>query len=755
MNSLNQNKASSKLCSLVFLIVLSNFLNTEALAFQTNWSDPNSWGGTKPANGDEVTIPEGVTIFLDENTPELSGLTINGHLIFADQDLTLTSDWILVTGSLEIGSEESPFVHEAEIILTGSDTEENIMGMGTRGIMVMGGTLYIHGTPPSTIWTKINAHANSGTTSLNLMQSVDWEVGDDIVIGPTDFYEAADGASIAQRATLTSINNDQLEINNGLNAFRWGLLQYVTNSGLSLDPVDLVTPSLPDTGLFHTPIILDERAPVGNLTRSISIQAPDDDLWNNEGFGVHIMIMGEGAFAQINGVEIKRGGQAGRIRRYPMHWHMLSYAGTQTLEDATGQYFRNSVINTSANRGIVIHGTNGLLIQNNIVFDVLGHGIFTEDAVERRNTIDGNLVLHVRNQTPQNALKLHEAGVRGASCFWLSNPDNIITNNIAGDCGNNGYWLAFPEQPWGESINVLHEDGLLLNPSRLRFGVFDNNTAHSNRREGIMIDFVETSNEGSVSENQYVSTTDGRDISWPYPTLRRFLLSNYKTWKNGHQGIWDRAVWADNFSAVSADNTGRFFAGSGANGLIERTLVIGTSLNHMMNGTDRRTFTHGLGGTQIPTAFATYHSTFDIKNNILVNFPLVEGTRSGVFATDDNFIRPLDKGHVRNTENILINAHPGARTLPPTSYFTLVGALWDPHGNWGIPGINNYLVYNNSFFTYGQEPQIPEPGPEVGGVIVNGPFYGINDLVVNRQNVQFQDLMAKSVSRINEDYKEV
>ncbi len=755
MNSLNQNKANTKLSSLVFLIVLFCFLSTEISAFQSNWSDPETWGGIKPIDGDDVTIPEGVTILLDEDTPELSGLTINGDLVFTEQDLSLTSDWIFVTGSLVIGSEESPFIHNASIVLTGDNTEEDIMGMGTRGIMVMGGVLQLYGNAPVTVWTKINDHANNGSTALTLMDAVDWQAGDDIVIGPTDYYEAASGTSISQRISLASVNENQVELNQGLNAFRWGLLQYVTDDGLSLSSEDLVTPPLPDTGSFHTPVVLDQRAPVGNLTRNITIQAPDDDLWNNEGFGVHIMIMGEGAFAQINGIEIKRGGQAGRIRRYPIHWHMLSYAGTETLGDATGQFFRNSVINSSANRGIVIHGTNGLEIQNNIVFDILGHGIFTEDAVERRNIIDGNLVLHVRNQSPQNALKLHETGNRGASCFWLSNPDNTITNNIAGDCGNNGFWLAFPEQPWGESINVLHEDGLLINPSRLRFGVFDNNTAHSNRREGIMIDFVEISNEGAVNTNQYISTTSGREISWPYPTLRRFLLSRYKTWKNGHHGIWDRAVWADNFSAVSADNAGRYFAGSGANGLIERTLVIGTSLNHMMNDTDRRTFTHGLGGTQIPTAFATYHSTFDIKNNILVNFPLVEGTRSGVFATDDYYIRPVDKGHVRNTNNLLINSHPGAKTLPPTNYFTLAGALWDPHGNWGIPGINNYLVFDDPFFTYGQEPQIPKPGPELGGVIVDGPFYGINDFVVNRENDQFQDLMAISVSRINQDYQEV
>jgi hypothetical protein len=524
---------------------------------------------------------------------------------------------------------------------------------------------------------------------------------------------------------------------------------------MSLDPVNLVVPSLPDTGDYHTPVVLDQRAAVGNLSRNIRIEAPNDDLWQNEGFGIHIMIMGSEASARLDGVEIRRGGQTGRIRRYPVHWHMLSYSGTETLDDVTNQYIRNSVINESGNRGIVIHGTNGLVVQNNIVYGVRGHGIFTEDAVERRNLIDANLVLHVRNHLPSDALKQHETGHRGASGFWISNPDNIVTNNHAADAETNGFWLAYPFRPWGESMDVLAEDGQLLNPSRIRFGVFDNNTAHSNRMEGIMLDFPEFDNDGNVSELQYQSTTDGRDISWPYETLRRFQLTRYKTWKNGSNGIWDRGVWADNFSVVSADNVGRFFAGSGADGLIERSLVVGTSLNHGLNGTGRTQFEDILGNTEAPAAFATYHSSFDIRNNIVVNFPMVPEKRSGTFATEDYYLRPVDKGQVRNVNNILIDSHPGVKLQAPFNYFSLAGALWDPHQNWGGEIENGYLVYDTPFFTYGQTPYQPEPGPEMGGVTVQGPFYGINDFIVNQGNLPWDDLMAISVNRLNHDFEVV
>lgn len=470
------------------------------------------------------------------------------------------------------------------------------------------------------------------------------------------------------------------------------------------------------------------------------------------------MVMANPAQARLEGVEIQRGGQRGRLGRYPMHWHMLSYSGTATLPDAQGQYFRKSVVNESRNRGVVIHGTNGLVISGNIIYNIEGHGIFTEDAVERRNVIDSNLVLHVRNPQvpPQNALKRHEVGGRGSSGFWISNPDNIVTNNLAADCGTNGFWLPFPAQPWGLCSSVLAEDGLLLNPSRTLFGKFEGNVSHSNGQEGIMLDFVEINNNGDVYPHSYHSTTDGRDEVWPYPTLRRFHLTKYQTWKNGSNGMWDRSLWASNIGVVSADNCGRFFGGAGDLGLISHSLAVGTSLNHLMNNTDRpaQADFSGTYSSSAPAAFATYHSTFDIRNNIAINFPPVANQRTGVFATDDYYIRPVEKGQVRNPNNLIINSHPGVRLRAPFNYFSLAGALYDPWGIWGPAG--NYVVYDDPYFTYGKTTTPIAPSLAVsGGVSVSGPFYGFQGFVLHGvgntppQSQPYYPLMGIHVRRLD------
>lgn len=730
---------------------------TSVPVVQLSWSDLATWGTAgKPKAGDVITIAAHQNIVLDEDTPALGGLNILGKLSFARKDLHLTSEWIMVEGTFEVGTSDAPFTNKAIITINDTNMSENIMGGGTRGIVVMGGTLDLHGASPSVIWTRLSAHANANATALSLLQSVNWKIGDEIVIAPTDFYRAANGNSVTQRVALSAVNGNQVTIAQGLNAFRWGLLQYPTTTGMSLSSANIVAPPVPDTPTRATPLVLDERAEVGNVTRNIVIEAPDDPLWRNSGFGVHVMIMGPESTGHVDGVEFKRGGQRGVLGRYPFHWHMLSYNGTQTLADATGQYLKNSTINSSRNRGVVIHGTNGVTVQNNIVFDVEGHGIFTEDAVERRNLIDGNLVLFVRNPPAGQELKIHESGAaaRGSSGFWVSNPDNTMTNNVAADCTNAGMWLAFTTRPWGLSSSVLAADGLLIDPSRTLFGVFDNNTAHSNRLEGILLDRVEVDQAGNVLANRYISTTNGREPVWPYPNLRRFALSRYKVWKNGTNGMWDRSTWVDNHGVVSADNCGRFFAGAGDDGIIENSLVVGTSLNHMMNGTGRPAsadFQFGYSNAS-PTAFATYHSTFDIRNNIVINFDMVPNDRSGVFATDDYYVRPVEKGHTRNVGNLLINAHPGVKLNAISPEYKLASAVYDPNGTWGPAG--NYFVYDLPFLTHGKTVTVVPPGAGSGGVSVPGPFYGVLDFALHGEQNQ-PDLMALHVRRLDENLNEV
>ena len=112
------------------------------------WSDPAAWpDGKVPGENAAVTIESDKNVLLDVAPAALRSLTIKGKLSFADtRDLELKTDWIFLPGgTLQIGSQEKPYTHQATITLTDKVKGENIETMGDRGIMLMKGSLDLHG----------------------------------------------------------------------------------------------------------------------------------------------------------------------------------------------------------------------------------------------------------------------------------------------------------------------------------------------------------------------------------------------------------------------------------------------------------------------------------------------------------------------------------------------------------------------------------------------------------------------------------
>src|SRR5580765_7212829 len=144
------------------------------------WSDAATWPDKKvPGKDAAVTIDKDMNVVLDVTPPALHSLTINGNLSFADnKDLELTTEWIMVHGELEIGTEAKPHTHQATITLTDNVKDEDFGGLGgndrsDRGIMLMGGTLNLHGTEKNT-WTKLAGTAEADSNSIEVLNAADW-----------------------------------------------------------------------------------------------------------------------------------------------------------------------------------------------------------------------------------------------------------------------------------------------------------------------------------------------------------------------------------------------------------------------------------------------------------------------------------------------------------------------------------------------------------------------------------------------------
>ena len=94
-----------------------------------------------PAEGDVVTIDEDKNVILDVSPPALRHLTIDGKLSFADnKDLELTTEWIMVHGELEIGTEAKPHTRKATITFTDNVKDEDISGTSGANDRVTAGS---------------------------------------------------------------------------------------------------------------------------------------------------------------------------------------------------------------------------------------------------------------------------------------------------------------------------------------------------------------------------------------------------------------------------------------------------------------------------------------------------------------------------------------------------------------------------------------------------------------------------------------
>ncbi|MFZ8929527.1 MAG: G8 domain-containing protein [Pseudohongiellaceae bacterium] len=497
-------------------IILGSFQT--ASAQEMRWSDPATWPGNEvPSEGDRVTIATGQEVTLDVTPPALGGLTINGKLSFADEsDLELTTEWVMVFGELEIGTEANPHTHKATITLTDNNEGEQLMGMGDRGIMLSGGTLNLHGNITNS-WTKLSATAEAGSSTINVMNADQWQVGDEIVLASTDFNPRQ-----AETRHIAAISGNTITLDEPLEYMHYGEITYG----------------------------VDQRGEVGLLTRNIKVQGSESA--EETFFGGHIMAMVTSKM-YVEGVELYRMGQNLELARYPIHWHLVG-------DGAAGQYIKNAAIHDTYNRCVTVHGTNYLRVENNVTYNNVGHCFFMEDGIEHDNEFVHNLAIQTKCHTslacePTNLAAEGEAdevrqasGPRGQSSqnvllpsdntvasYWITNPNNRYIDNVAAGSDANGFWMSLPEHPNGAFLGS--EDSLNTWPRRTNFLEFRGNVAHSSY-DGFMFDRnINEDNTFGVTGNSHTGRADPAD---PNSESLVSVFEDLTTYKNRNGGIWGR-----------------------------------------------------------------------------------------------------------------------------------------------------------------------------------------------------------------------
>jgi cell migration-inducing and hyaluronan-binding protein len=507
------------------------------------WSDAATWADKKvPGKDAVVTIDRNVDVVLDVSPPPLRGLTINGKLSFADnRDLELTTEWIMVHGELEIGTEARPHTRQAIITLTDNVKGEDFGGMGgndrsDRGIMLMGGTLNLHGNRTNS-WTKLARTAEAGSTSIEVLNAAGWRVGDEIVLASTDFDPRQ-----AERRTIAAISGNTITLDRKLDYMHFGKITFD----------------------------VDERGEVGMLSRNIRIQASADA--EESFFGGHVMAMAASKM-YVEGVEFHRMGQNLVLARYPIHWHLIG--------DAKGQYIRNAAIHDTYNRCVTVHGTNFLRVENNVTYNNVGHCFFLEDGIEHGNEFIRNLAIQTKCHTskpcvPTNLAASGETrtGTNGqqskdvllpsdntAASFWITNPDNTYRDNVAAGSDANGFWMSLPEHPVGkfEGTEISRNTW----PRRTPFREFKGNVAHSNYDSFMFDRNINPNNTFGVTGSSHTGLENPAD---PNSKALESVFEDLTAYKNRNGGIWGRGEMHVFRNVKLADNAIGFTHASGAFG---------------------------------------------------------------------------------------------------------------------------------------------------------------------------------------------
>ena len=102
------------------------------------------------------------------------------------------------------------------------------------------------------------------------------------------------------------------------------------------------------------------------------------------------MVIREGfKTVKIQGVEFRQMGQGGRLGHYPVHFHMARKTPADT-------YMKDSSINESMTRWIVLHSTQGVTVARNVGYKSIGHGFYLEDGTETDNKFWSNIGIYAR-----------------------------------------------------------------------------------------------------------------------------------------------------------------------------------------------------------------------------------------------------------------------------------------------------------------------------------------------------------------------
>ena len=434
------------------------------------WSEPTIWStGQLPSAEAKVQIPPGVTVRYDVmSTVGLDCIEVAGALAFQDQDtqLYVTDLQVLSTGSLTIGTAGQPISpqHTAEIVLRSTPLHTGTVENPGRDpsqyltSMLVWGRVTIHGAPMARTFIRLAQEPLAGDITLSLEHPpTGWQVGDHIIIPDTRHIDPE-----------TETYKPQWEEHT---------IQSITGQTVMLTaPLQFDHPGARDADAARTPTVLPDGTRllphVGNLSRNVVIRSENPGgTRGHTYFAAHAAAdvryalwqdLGRTRAEPIDNTTFDDQGNVthigtNQIARYPLHHHHL--IGPRNPNNVGYQFIAlgNAIVG-SGKWGLTIHNSHYGLIQDNVVYDIVGAGIVTETGNEYGNVFRRNFVTGIRggfnedgtfNGLGENLTDFGELG----DAFWFAGPLNIVIDNVAASAMRTGYVVFTRNIPIGANVH--------------------------------------------------------------------------------------------------------------------------------------------------------------------------------------------------------------------------------------------------------------------------------------------------------------
>ncbi|MFP5271335.1 PA14 domain-containing protein [Coleofasciculus sp.] len=415
-----------------------------------SWFDPNTFQqGQVPGTDAKVVISEGVHVTYDaESDTRLETVRVDGTLEFAhNRNTKIVVDTFIAspTSTLTIGSETNPIQSDKTARIVIADNGEIDTNWDStlisRGV-VTHGKVRINGAEKlDFISLATDASAGDNELVLNLPDGMNtpigWRVGDQLVLGGTSYNPDGsdeDNSRFQDEVlTITEINGNRIKFtNNDITSGDNSILRFDHQrpQGFEDEDLKLYIANTSRNVIFETENA--ETVPTQQRGHVMFMHNPDVEVQNAGFYNLGRTDKNRLTDDPGENVDGSPGSGTNPRGRYALHLHRT---GAEDI-NSTPSLVKGNAIVGSPGWGLVHHDSHAVL-EDNVVFDVVGSGIAAEAGNELgawRNNItikttgDDNPKATFDNEA---RVPLFDMGFNGEG-YWVQGAAQVeMVDNIA------------------------------------------------------------------------------------------------------------------------------------------------------------------------------------------------------------------------------------------------------------------------------------------------------------------------------------